>query len=505
MFFMRYDELIKYLKHTFEIHAITKSSISPKVTDVKLVEGQIQSWEEDVLYVGNTIALEAPANHPIMLCCSNELRDGDLPQDSNYSRISLNEANKIYCLAKDLIFEDIKAENALFPLSQAALDGNNILHLINEAAKILGNALILTDTSMNIIAHSTVFEIMDPLWEKNIRNGQCTDEFKQKVNSCESMKGWSKQDNDTIKIRLADDNQSKLISRIIHNNHLTGGITMIEHHTPISRAHMVQLPLVGAILYKRFVNDLSGSLNKSLHSTILYNLLDELDTAGKNKSIPKIDLPKQLKVVVVRYIYPMYNRHLKRTIMFELERIFPNGYSVQYKGYMAIVVDSINDNQENELKKMVSQNDITIGVSWEFYNIAQFKRYFNQAVSAIKLSHRIGAKNQLVNYTDYAIFDLLSNYAGKIPLQGFCHPHLETLKTYDRINGTEFYMTLRTYFQNNKNLSLTSKALFIHKNSLAYRLNRITQLTGIDLNNVELMHSLIDSFRINEFLNSSLG
>ena len=500
---MKYDELIQVFKNEIEIHTVTKSPISPKISEVKLVSGEIYDWHENTLYVGENIILDNSSTKPIMLCCVNS--QTELPPGSNYSRIPINEITSFFNLTKDLIFEDLKAEFALFDLSQAALDGKNILHLINAAAKLLGNALVLTDTSMNVIAHSTVFEIMDPLWEKNIKNGYCSHEFKQQVNACETMKGWSKQDNDTILIKLPDDNQNKLLARIINNNRLVGGITMIEHHTPIARNHMLQLPLVGRILNKRLCNDLNGIVNKSLHSTVLYNLLDELDTTNKSRSIPKIELPKELKVVVVRYVYPMYNRHLKRTVIFDLEKIFPEGYSVQYKGYMGVLVPSVSEDQRDELNKLTKQNDIIIGISWEFYNIAQFKRYFNQAVSAIKLSHRVGNKDQVVDYTDFAIFDLLSNYTGKVPIQNFSHPILDILKTYDKINDTEFYITLRTYFQNNKNLNLTSKALFIHKNSLTYRLSRITQLTGIDLNDIQLMHSLIDSFRIQEFLNSTLG
>ena len=319
------------------------------------------------------------------------------------------------------------------------------------------------------------------------------------------MKEWKKEDDDTILIKLPGDAQNKLLSRIISNNHLVGGITMIEYHTQISRSHMIQLPIVGAILYKRLYNDLSISTNKSHHSTILYDLLDELDTTNKNNSIPKIELPNEMRVVIVRYVYPIYNRHLKRIMINELEKIFPVGYSVQYKGYMAILVQAISENQKLELKKLTKKHDIAVGISWQFYNVAQFKRYFNQAVSAIKLSQRLGSSGEVVDYTEMAIFDLLNNYSGKIPLQNFCHPVLEILKTYDKINSTEFYITLRAYLQLNKNLSLTSKALFIHRNSLTYRLNRITQLTDIDLNDTKLMYSLMDSFRIEEFLNSTLG
>jgi len=87
-------------------------------------------------------------------------------------------------------------------------------------------------------------------------------------------------------------------------------------------------------------------------------------------------------------------------------------------------------------------------------------------------------------------------------LHHYCHPALQILREYDQTNKTELYLTLRTYLEYNKNLRATAEALFLHRNSLTYRINRINELTGLDFNNIHIMHSLIDSFRIEAFLES---
>ncbi|WP_092329593.1 helix-turn-helix domain-containing protein [Desulfosporosinus hippei] len=52
-------------------------------------------------------------------------------------------------------------------------------------------------------------------------------------------------------------------------------------------------------------------------------------------------------------------------------------------------------------------------------------------------------------------------------------------------------------------LRATAEALFVHRNTLIYRINHINQLTNLDLNNINAVHALIDSFRIKKFLNQS--
>ena len=45
--------------------------------------------------------------------------------------------------------------------------------------------------------------------------------------------------------------------------------------------------------------------------------------------------------------------------------------------------------------------------------------------------------------------------------------------------------TLVAWFSHNVQPSLTAKALFIHRNTLEYRLNRISELTGLDLSSFD--------------------
>jgi len=168
------------------------------------------------------------------------------------------------------------------------------------------------------------------------------------------------------------------------------------------------------------------------------------------------------------------------------------------------LVPSISINQKEELANLAQHEDINIGISWSFTNILEFKRHFKQAVASIKQSQSLGYTNQVFDYTDFSYYDLLYNYTGKIPLHHYCHPALQILREYDQTNKTELYLTLRTYLEYNKNLRATAEALFLHRNSLTYRINRINELTGLDFNNIHIMHSLIDSFRIEAFLSSIL-
>jgi carbohydrate diacid regulator len=56
-----------------------------------------------------------------------------------------------------------------------------------------------------------------------------------------------------------------------------------------------------------------------------------------------------------------------------------------------------------------------------------------------------------------------------------------SLETLDR----ETWLTIQAFFENNLNVSETSRKLFVHRNTLVYRLEKIKKLTGLDLREFE--------------------
>lgn len=501
MSIMRYNELISNLYDKFEIKG-WKSGDSPAIMDIRLLDGNEHSWNEQVLYVGSLKDTPTMPDNPIMIICVDD--NLSLPEGSSYARINNEDMHCLFNMAKDLIFEELREGGMFYELSHMALSGKSMAHVINSAATLLGNALILVDLNQKVLAYSTNYEIADPLWAQNIDRGYCSYEFVQKVRSNRDMKGWSKGGDETQIITLPGDRQPKLVARIIHEGHVVGSVIMIEHHTPIGRGHIRQLPLIGRILFDVFNRDsVSEGYNGSLYSAILYNLLDEEEISDnfENIVISRIDFPAEMYVIVARFVHRVENRYLKRTFSMELENIFPEGHSVHYKSYIIILVPSISEKQRDELSKLAEAENVSIGLSWSFTDIIEFKRYFNQAVASIKQAQRFGQTRKVFDYSDFYYYDLLYNYSGKIPLKYFCHPALQVLRKYDKDNNTELYITLRTYLECNKNHRATAETLFIHRNSLIYRINRINQLIELDLNSGTEVYSLMDSFRIETFLN----
>ncbi len=58
---------------------------------------------------------------------------------------------------------------------------------------------------------------------------------------------------------------------------------------------------------------------------------------------------------------------------------------------------------------------------------------------------------------------------------------IEPIEIYDRKHRSDLIRTLRVFFAANANASEAADRLYLHRNSLPYRLTRIQELTGLDL------------------------
>ena len=76
------------------------------------------------------------------------------------------------------------------------------------------------------------------------------------------------------------------------------------------------------------------------------------------------------------------------------------------------------------------------------------------------------------------LFRLLASHPDEV--RQFYESTIAALVSYDELNRTELVHTLRVYLERNCNMNATAAAIFAHRHTVAYRLERIHELTGLD-------------------------
>ena len=90
---------------------------------------------------------------------------------------------------------------------------------------------------------------------------------------------------------------------------------------------------------------------------------------------------------------------------------------------------------------------------------------------------------QLVMFSDMGIFKLLCQITDPAELQEYVPESLQKLYDLKKSQRDELIETLKTYMECGRNLSQASKRLYIHYKTAAYRIDKISEITGINFDN----------------------
>ena len=126
-----------------------------------------------------------------------------------------------------------------------------------------------------------------------------------------------------------------------------------------------------------------------------------------------------------------------------------------------------------------------MGVGEPTRQLFTIRRSFSQAQEAIRVSGNLQSTPGVHYYEDLIIYQLLSSGVETEKSLELYTLSIRNLVDYDRQNATNLVETLDCYFACNCNVSETAKALFIHRNTLIYRIDKIKAILGRDLKESE--------------------
>jgi purine catabolism regulator len=128
------------------------------------------------------------------------------------------------------------------------------------------------------------------------------------------------------------------------------------------------------------------------------------------------------------------------------------------------------------------RHTVRCGIGAVALDLGAWRTSFRQAGQALELARRLGEPSPLY-FPDLSVYRLLLPMEHSPDLSSFVDETLGPLFAHE--SSAEFIRTLEAFFEHHGNLSQTAEALYLHRNTLAYRLDRIEEILNIDLDSAE--------------------
>ena len=179
-----------------------------------------------------------------------------------------------------------------------------------------------------------------------------------------------------------------------------------------------------------------------------------------------------------------------------LERMDPSGFPVAMEKRLLYVVNlrlTPPEPLEKALGELLDRCGSVAGRSPVFTQLTRLPDYTRAAMVSADFAEDIPGTISSFESTELPYVSSLLRTHSVIDLT---HPALNTLRNYDRKHGAAFTETLRVFLRKNCSYAETAAALFIHRSTLLYRLQRIRELCGLDLEDYDTRFQLEISFLI---------
>lgn len=164
---------------------------------------------------------------------------------------------------------------------------------------------------------------------------------------------------------------------------------------------------------------------------------------------------------------------------------------------LAASTSSFNTNEphlgillHNAFHSMYQNLKISIGVGTIATELGDARQSFHDALTCLRLGQQIKGNGQITFPFEIACYSILENYESSSILSQVCDSIIQKLELSGKNSGTDLLHTLEKYLECDKSLTEASNELYIHRNTLSNRLEKIVDLVNLDFNNKELVFCL---------------
>ncbi len=250
-------------------------------------------------------------------------------------------------------------------------------------------------------------------------------------------------------------------------------------------------------LSKQEVNQLFYNSGISTNS---YFIIASFSISDRNSTSNKLSGNRADRIVrFSKSLQKHTNAFFEESGINELYKV--NLESVDYLIYADIEEDllQIAENLKKIRTRLDTQQDdynVFLSFSSVIDDVMNILNGFNEAYFTGNLLHRKLLPEMVKNFSDIGSYQMMFYIDDKKKLIILRDYYLKELHEVDQEGSSKLLETLREYLIQNGNTLQTAKNLFIHRNTLQYRMDRIKSIINIDVNDFNTRRDLINAFMI---------
>jgi len=213
-----------------------------------------------------------------------------------------------------------------------------------------------------------------------------------------------------------------------------------------------------------------------------------------------------------RISFQNYSRDQAQYMKMRIKETIGKGVSAIYEETVILLCDMearsflSREELEERYRKMCALLpicDAYAAFSSTFFSLSDVGIAFKQATVARQYGRQLDPDSRCYYYRKYYIYHMIDWYSQQFPMEKMYVQKLPLLMGAKSYKGSNFYL-LWVYLTHERNISETAKLLYMHRNSVIYRISRIQETLGVNLDDPDVRLRLMISFKILELMDQNV-
>lgn len=360
------------------------------------------------------------------------------------------------------------------------IEGKGLQEIFDLSSMVTRDTVYLTDISMKMHVYSTptVMADISAIWRYQVDHGYMPIHIMDRLittGELEKIRSFRR----AFTLETDTFNLPYTCRNIFSENTLKAHIFIVSIYSEPTQTHREIADELGDLLTFRICSDpvfssRAGLLHENFFQDILDRRATDLMLIQQQIAIFGWDIHDTYSILVI----DMEGQNKRKTHFLIDYLSSTNEHKAIQSGEHMICIFHVTSRQDKEIfsQKIIrtlNRMDLKGALSKNFDNICDMYFYYRQASNILRFYRKEETDRSLFLQEEFGLYSIFGASLEKYDAFELCHPDIITLYEYDKKNGTDHLETLYQYLINERNAVKAAKALFIHRNTMNYRLDKI--------------------------------
>jgi purine catabolism regulator len=155
---------------------------------------------------------------------------------------------------------------------------------------------------------------------------------------------------------------------------------------------------------------------------------------------------------------------------------------------------------KQEIDRLFPELEVVVGISRSCDDYRCLPQAYREALETLSIGRKLNNNGDIQFFADLGIYQVLMKFKEMPELAEYYANILGKLENLDSSTRSDLLKTLEAYFGANGNIYKAAQNLYLHRNSMKYRLERIAEILDVDLDNPDIRFNVQFALKIRHLL-----